>query len=391
MRILHTADWHLGARLADRDRLPEQSAFLQWLLEVIEHEKIDLLLVSGDIFDAANPPQDAVRLYYEFIHQLTALSDVAAVIIGGNHDSALHLNAPRDLLARFGVRVFGHAAPTPSEELVALPGAVIAAVPFLRERDLRQSVAGETSNDAQEAVHNGIAAHYAAVRSEGRALATGRPLIAMGHLTALGSTTSDSEREIHIGKLGAVGSDLFVGFDYVALGHLHRPQKVAGFDHIRYSGSPIPLSFSESKDEKQIISIETNSDHLVSIQSLAVPQTRRLVRASVNLETLDVDLPSAVPDDCWAEVTVNVEKPEPNLDRRVREIVGSRADVLKVLIQLPETQRPAWQRIGPSLNQMSPREVFEERIRTSGCLDDATELQETFSQLLAEHEKRRLA
>ena len=109
MRILHTADWHLGARLVERDRLPEHAAFLDWLLETLRSEKIDALLVSGDVFDAANPPQDAVALYFDFLKRLADLKTVRAVITGGNHDSASHLNAPRDLLRRFDVHVFGHA------------------------------------------------------------------------------------------------------------------------------------------------------------------------------------------------------------------------------------------------------------------------------------------
>jgi exonuclease SbcD len=390
MKLLHTADWHLGARLVERERLEEQAAFLDWLLEWVKTEQVDALLVSGDVFDAANPPQEAVRLYYDFIRRLTELRGVRAVITGGNHDSALHLNAPRDLLERFGVRVFGNAAATPEAALVDLGDVVVAAVPFLRERDLRLSVAGESAGDALAAVKAGIAAHYAGVRAAGEAVKKGRPLMAMGHLTAAGVTHSDSERDIHIGNLGAVGTEVFAGFDYVALGHLHRPQKVGGQEHIRYSGSPVALSFSEAADAKSMVLLETGGTGLTQ-RLIEVPTTRKLVRVTVTLEALEKELSASLPNDCWAEVTVKLAQPEAELDRRVREIVGARAEVLKVLAELPAAERPAWQQAGPHLHEMKPAEVFAERLRASGVADEEAELAGVFGELMAEHEKRRIA
>ncbi len=391
MKLLHTADWHLGARLVERERLAEHAAFLQWLLDLIRAEGVDVLLVSGDVFDAANPPQEAVRLYYDFIRQLTELPGVRAIFTGGNHDSAMQLNAPRDLLERFGVRVFGEAAATPEGELVDLGEVVVAAVPFLRERDLRQSVAGETATSAQEAVKAGIAAHYAAVREAGEMIKNGRPLLAMGHLTAMGVAGSDSERDIHIGNLGAVTGAVFEGFDYVALGHLHRPQRVGGCEQIRYSGSPVALSFSEAGDAKKVVLVEAGAGGVTAIREIEVPQTRALVRAVVAVEGLESGLRSALPDGCWAEVTVKLERPEPDLDRRVRALVGARCEVLKVLAELPEAARPAWQQVGPELHDLSPREVFSERLKSAGVPDEGEALQKTFGELLAEYEKRRIA
>ncbi|MFM7603980.1 MAG: exonuclease subunit SbcD, partial [Prosthecobacter sp.] len=306
MRILHTADWHLGARLVERDRLPEHAAFLDWLLDTLRSEKIDALLVSGDVFDAANPPQDAVALYFDFLKRLADLQTVQAVITGGNHDSASHLNAPRELLKRFDVHVFGHAGET---NVVDLGGVVVAAVPFLRERDLRQATAGETITAVHEQLRAAIRAHYAGQLDACRQLAQGRPVIAMGHLTVLGATTSDSERDIHIGNLGAVGADLFNGFDYTALGHLHRPQKVASLETIRYSGSPIALSFSEAADKKSVAVLDTQG---MNIETLAIPTTRQLIRATVDRATLATDL-QTVPAGSWAEITVKLNAPEPDL------------------------------------------------------------------------------
>jgi exonuclease SbcD len=400
MRILHTADWHLGARLVERDRLPEHAAFLDWLIDTLRSEKIDALLVSGDVFDAANPPQDAISLYFDFLKRLADLKTVQAVITGGNHDSASHLNAPRELLRRFDVHVFGHAG---ENNVVDLGGAVVAAVPFLRERDLRQAAAGETITAVHEQLRAAIRAHYAAQLAACRQLAQGRPVIAMGHLTVLGANTSDSERDIHIGNLGAVGADLFEGFDYTALGHLHRPQRVASLETIRYSGSPIPLSFSEAADAKSVVILDLqnhspapillskpdpdrqkNGNRRIDIQTLPIPATRQLIRATANRATLAADLQN-VPAGSWAEITVKLDAPEPDLDRQVREAAAGRFEVLKVLAELPLSQTTAWQQTGPALHELQPRDVFRELMKEKQT--DGEELSAVFDELLAMHEQ----
>jgi len=378
LRILHTADWHLGARLVERDRLPEQAAFIDWLIETLSSEKIDALLLSGDVFDSANPPQDAVALYFDFLKRLADLKTVKAVITGGNHDSASHLNAPRELLRRFEVHVFGHAG----NNIVDLGGAVIAAVPFLRERDLREAAAGETMAAVHEQVRTAIRSHYAAQLTACRETAKQRPIIAMGHLTVLGATTSDSERDIHIGNLGAVGADIFAGFDYTALGHLHRPQRVAGQETVRYSGSPIALSFSEAADAKSVVVIDTQD---MKIEMLSVPVLRALSRVKANRGSLVTDL-KAVPDGAWTEVTVKLEAPEPDLDRQVREAAANRFEVLKVLADLPASQTAPWQPIGPALRDLQPREVFRELLKEKQI--EGEELGAVFDELLAIREQR---
>ncbi len=396
MRILHTADWHLGARLIERDRLAEHAAFVDWLVETLRTEKIDALLLSGDVFDAANPPQEAVALYFDFLKRLADLKTVKAIITGGNHDSASHLNAPRDLLRRFDVHVFGHAS---ADNLVDLGGCVVAAVPFLRERDLRQATAGETLATVHEQVRANVRAHYAAQLAACRDLAQGRTIIAMGHLTVLGATTSDSERDIHIGNLGSVGADIFDGFDYTALGHLHRPQKVAGHETIRYSGSPIPLSFSEAADVKSVVILDLqnhssapillptkasdrqeNGGRRIDIQLLPILITRQLIRVKAARATLAADLEN-VPAGAWAEVTVKLDTPEPDLDRQIREAAANRFEVLKVLADLPISETAPWQSKAPTLHDLQPRDVFRELLTEKQIEGD--ELSAVFDELLA--------
>lgn len=377
MRILHTADWHLGARLVERNRLSEHAAFLDWLIETLRSEKMDALLLSGDVFDAANPPQDAVSLYFDFLKRLADLRTVKAVITGGNHDSASHLNAPRELLKRFEVHVFGHSG----ENVVDLGDAVVAAVPFLRERDLRQAAACESMTDVQSQVRTAIREHYVAQHEACRALAGKRAVIAMGHLTVLGATTSESERDIHIGNLGAVGADVFACFDYTALGHLHRPQKVAGLETVRYSGSPVSLSFSEAADQKSVVVLDTQG---MKIEMLAVPVTRLLSRVRVSRATLAADLQN-VPSTSWAEITVKLDVPEADLDRQVREAAAGRFEVLKVLAELPPSATNTWQHTGPALSELQPREVFRELLKERQIENEG--LAEVFDELLAIREQ----
>ncbi len=403
MRIIHTADWHLGARLVERDRLPEHAAFFDWLIETLYSEKIDALLVSGDVFDAANPPQEAVALYFDFLKRLADLKTVKAIITGGNHDSASHLNAPRELLRRFDVHVFGHAG----DNLVDLGGAVVAAVPFLRERDLRQSGAGDTLGTVHEQVRVAIRDHYATQLTAARLLAKGRPIIAMGHLTVLGATTSESERNIHIGNLGSIGADVFTGFDYTALGHLHRPQRVAGQQTIRYSGSPIPLSFSEASDAKSVVLLDTQNyspasiplpsdgsnsegnggrgmDQIV-IRPVSIPTTRVLIRVKADRATLAADL-AQVPAGAWAEVTVKLDSPEPLLDRQVRDAAAGRFEVLKVLADFPVHETSSWQLKASTLHDLQPRDVFRELLKENQLQGE--DLYAVFEELLASMEAK---
>lgn len=380
LRILHTADWHLGARLVERDRLTEHAAFLDWLIGTLRSEKADALLLSGDVFDAANPPQDAVALYFDFLKRLADLKTVKAIITGGNHDSASHLNAPRELLRRFDVHVFGHAGDT----VVDLGDAIVAAVPFLRERDLRQAAAGETMTDVQSQVRAAIREHYAAQLAACRAAAKERPIIAMGHLTVLGADHSDSERDIHIGNLGAIGAEVFAGFDYTALGHLHRPQRVAGLDSVRYSGSPIALSFSEASDAKSVVFLDTQG---LTITTLPTPVPRALVRVKASRATLTADLAN-VPAEAWAEVTVKLDAPEPDLDRQVREAAAGRFEVLKVLADLPISESALWQSAAPALSELQPRQVFRELLKEKNI--EGEELPAVFDELLALREAKAL-
>lgn len=273
LTVLHTSDWHLDRRLYGNMRYDEFEAFLAWLTQTIEEHKVDVLIVAGDIFDTMTPSNRAQSLYYQFLGTVSSLYCDHVVIVSGNHDSPTFLDAPASILKFLNVHVIGTACEQLADEVIVLndkngqPQCLIAAVPYLRDRDVRSSQAGESAEDKDNNVISGIKQHYAQVADIAKAKQKQLieqynyylPIIATGHLfTAGGKTTEDDGvRELYIGSLGRVSVDMFDDcFDYVALGHLHVPQKVGGCEHIRYSGSPIAMGFGEARQQKQVLLIQ---------------------------------------------------------------------------------------------------------------------------------------
>ena len=288
MRILHTADWHLGLRLYKREIVEEHRFFFSWLMELLKEREIDVLMISGDVFDQANPTNEARQLYYDFLKQLISLR-IKVIITGGNHDAPGILNAPREILRLLDVHVVGSAMLDVKGELVGVGGrgsdqkeAVVAAVPYLREPDIHALTKDMEFEDKREQVRAAIRKHYELVAEACKDFSI--PVIAMGHLYAAGSSVSDSERLIQMGNQSAVASDDFPStFQYIALGHIHKPQFVNGLSHIRYSGSPVPLSFSERKDRKIVIELVVNGNTIEQVDH-EVPVFRKLVRFSGSFE-----------------------------------------------------------------------------------------------------------
>ncbi|WP_131668963.1 exonuclease SbcCD subunit D C-terminal domain-containing protein [Psychrobacter pygoscelis] len=273
LTILHTSDWHLGRKLYGKNRYEEFAAFLSWLTETIVQHNVDVLIVAGDIFDVMTPTNKAQALYYEFLAQVTKSCCQHIVIVAGNHDSPSFLDAPSQFLKHLNVHVIGTACEDIANEVLTLmtkdgtPYCIITAVPYLRDRDVRGSVAGESADDKDSNVLKGIRAHYdeaaaiakakqdALVKTHGRHI----PIIATGHLFAAGGRTTEDDgvRELYVGSLGQVSDDMFDDcFDYVALGHLHVPQRVGGCEHIRYSGSPLAMGFGEARQQKQVLLVQ---------------------------------------------------------------------------------------------------------------------------------------
>ncbi|MBO1531747.1 exonuclease SbcCD subunit D C-terminal domain-containing protein [Psychrobacter sp. F1192] len=273
LTILHTSDWHLGRRLYGRMRYDEFAAFLDWLETAISEQHVDVLIVAGDIFDTMTPSNRAQALYYEFLGRVSRSCCQHIVIVAGNHDSPTFLDAPSYVLKFLNVHVIGTACEDLNDEVLVLddtdgtPHCIIAAVPYLRDRDVRSSSAGESMDSKDANVIKGIRAHYDDVASIAKSKQAQLikshqrhiPIIATGHLFAAGGTTTEDDgvRELYVGSLGKISADMFdEGFDYVALGHLHVPQRVGGRESIRYSGSPIAMGFGEARQQKQVLLIQ---------------------------------------------------------------------------------------------------------------------------------------
>ncbi|MGD0819377.1 MAG: exonuclease SbcCD subunit D C-terminal domain-containing protein [Desulfomonilia bacterium] len=288
MKLLHTSDWHIGRTLYGRKRYAEFEAFLNWLADLIEREDIDVLLVSGDIFDNSTPSNYAQELYYSFLCRVAASSNRHVVVTAGNHDSPSFLNAPKELLKFLNVHVVGSASDPPTNELIVLTGPdheprlIVCAIPYLRDRDIRTAEAGESVEDKERKIIEGIRTHYRmvceAAEQKRSQMEKPIPIVAMGHLFAAGGQTVDGDgvRELYIGSLAQVRSDVFPeSIDYLALGHLHVPQRVGGSDFIRYSGSPLPIGFGEAQQEKSLVFVEF-SGNAPNVTNVPIPRFQML-------------------------------------------------------------------------------------------------------------------
>lgn len=342
-RILHTADWHLGKMLNEQSREGEQKRFLDWLLNQVVALEVDAVLVAGDVFDSANPPQSAEALYYDFVAELNRKSSASLVLIAGNHDSANQLEAPKRVLKALRTHVHGAIADDPADRLLLLPSAeapkvAIALVPFLREKDLRVGKSGDKEAEVRKEIVVGISRVYEETAKAAKAAKMACPIIATGHLTVAGASSSESERDIHIGGLGAVDSSVFPEiFAYVALGHLHRPQSTDKAGRVRYSGSPIALSFSEVDDKKEIRLLDVTRKGVVQ-SAVPIPVFRQLVQLITSLEALDEDLaaqakvkPGELPT--WVEVVLSGHTGLNDANSQVQALAhGKPFEVLKVML-----------------------------------------------------------
>ena len=396
-RVLNTADWHLGKTLNDQSRDEEHLLFLNWLLKIIDEGAVDVLVIAGDVFDSANPPQSAQTQYYNFVSQLYKNTNCSLIVTAGNHDSPLQLEAPRQVLQALGAHVVGFLPEDPSSRLIVLPShddprLVIAAIPFLRDRDLRRGYAGQDAEDIQKALTAGIRKRYA---ETAEAAATwsekGVPILATGHLTVMGTSTTDSEREIHIGGLGAVSTDVFPDiFSYVALGHLHRPQTPGNC--VCYSGSPIALSFSEANDTKEVQILDFADGTLKTQIPIPVPVFRRLAQIRTSWNDLSESISSFNPDTGKLETWVEVVVKDVGLGEDINEIVQNLAmgrdfKVLKVLRErAPGDMNPDVPPDHEAIETLldDPTKVFEHRLEQEPNMneDEKKELKIAFAQLL---------
>ncbi len=385
MRLLHTSDWHLGQHFMGKSRQAEHQALIDWLLDQVEAQSVDAVLIAGDLFDTGTPPSYARELYNQLVVRLHA-AGVALLLLGGNHDSPATLNESRELFARLGATVVASAGDDPAAQVVVLPrrgggaGCVVCAVPFVRPRDVLRSQAGQSADDKQLSLQQAIERHYAAVHAAAQAeIATlpGRlPIVATGHLTTVGASASEAVREIYVGALEAFPTAAFPPADYIALGHIHRPQKVGGLEHVRYSGSQLPLGFDEAKQQKEMLLVDLDTDGLQAVTPLPVPRFQGLVAIAGNLDSLSGAIGAAAAEGtrerpAWLEITVADDDYLADLPARIEALTdGWPVEVLRIRRQRGDAVARLAATAGETLAELEPDEVFARRLEHE-ALDDA--------------------
>ena len=418
MRFIHTSDWHIGQTLHQFERAAEHQAFLDWLVATLLSERVDALLIAGDIFDTANPSASAQKQFYRFLQQAkAALPQLDIVIIAGNHDSPGRLEAPLPLLEGLQIHVIG-AVPRDAAGAIEVARLVVPlhgadgsiaawciAIPFLRPGDVPRLPAPTTEAEAAAPLDPylaGIALLYQQATAHARGLCSAaQPLIAMGHCHMVGGEISaESERSIVIGGSEALSAALFDSdIAYAALGHLHLSQQVARQAHLRYCGSPLPLSFAEIDYPHQVLRVDLANDGSSVVTPLPVPRAVALLRvprqpaplAQVLLALTALDVPSDVALELqpYLEVRVKLTAPEPGLRSAIETALeGKAVRLAKIDISFVQQQAngaPAV--LLEDLAQLQPEHIFERLYQQHYAAETPAALHAAFAELLLTTER----
>tara|TARA_R110000868_G_scaffold4909_5_gene30575 strand:+ start:9269 stop:10444 length:1176 start_codon:yes stop_codon:yes gene_type:complete len=383
-----------------KTRQAEHQAFCAWLIEQVQTHAVDALLIAGDIFDTGAPPSYAREQYNRFIVELRA-TGCELVVLGGNHDSVAMLGESKTLLAQLGTRVIPGVCEQLDEQLLALHrrdgsvGALLCGIPFIRPRDVLLSQAGQSAQDKQQSLQQAIQQHYqrlyALAETRRAELGGDLPIIATGHLTTVGASASDSVREIYVGSLEAFPTSAFPPAAYIALGHIHRPQKVGGLEHIRYCGSPIALSFDEAKQQKEVLLVELDSSGLRQITALPVPRFQPLLSLRGSLKELEVAIQEAAKQGSaeqpvWLEVLVGTDDYLSDLQLRIAALCeGLPVEVLRIRRERGTASASLQGRAKETLDELSVEEVFAQRLSSETLADDEQKpLLQLYQQVVSE-------
>ncbi len=379
MKFIHTSDWHLGQILMGKSREEEHKLFLDWLLKEIENEKADLLIIAGDVFDTATPPVYAQKLYFEFLSRTVRTSCEKIVVAAGNHDSVSLLEASKELLSFFNVKVV-----TKEAEILEFDDAILIAVPFLREKFLLKALRNKTAKEDEKRVVNAVKEYYDLLYRKALKIARNRPIVATGHLSVTGSESSGSEREIYIGNLSSIESDFFKErFDYTALGHFHKKQSFG--KSVAYCGSPIPLNFKESRFKKAVLSVEISKGKL-SVKEIEVPAFRKLFSLktpSLEKETLFKE----IPENSWVEIVLEGENEGEFIYEEIKEAAKEKnIEVLAVKCERENEPSLSFENENIFIEDLSPLAVFRKRIEQDTDEEEKRELEALFLKILNETE-----
>ncbi len=396
MKILHTSDWHLGRTLySKKERQEEHTAFLEWLLKTIEANSIDLLLIAGDIFDTAAPSSTSQKMYYNFLIKVRSTGCENIIIVGGNHDSPNFLNAPKDLLAALNIVVIGNASKSIEDEVIVIedkkgnPLIIVCAVPFLREKDISHFTEAENYFDRSKRINEAIKSHYEDIaklaENKRKLLGNNIPIIATGHLSVAGGKRNEDDgvRDIYIGNIEAVGSDIFPEiFDYVALGHYHIPSKIK--EHIRYCGSPIPMGFGEAKQKKCVYIIDYTKKK--SIETIEIPVFQKLESIVGDKEFIERRLTELKKEksSVWVEVIYKGDEIFPDFSAWANEqIIGSKIEILKLQNQQYLNDVLTKEDTIQALDELNEFDIFDKLLEKANIsVEQKNELKELYKEII---------
>lgn len=403
MKLLHTSDWHLGRTLYLKKRYSEFQSFLDWLIQQIQLLAPDVLIVAGDIFDTTTPSNKAQEIYYQFLCKVATTTNCQhMVIIGGNHDSPTLLNAPKELLKQLKIHVLGNISANPQDEVLELldrqgkPMALVCAVPYLRDKDVRNLADNESASDKDLKLMQAIKQHYAEVcqiaLARRQELGFDIPIIATGHLFVTGGKTlkDDGVRELYVGSLAQFGSNDFPAeIDYLALGHLHIAQTIANKTQQRYSGSPIAMGFGEAKQSKVILQVDFTgkSPHIIEIP---VPNFQRLERVTGDLAQISAQLNILIAQaqSIWVEVDYTGQEVVSGLQHSLDELVrDSKVELVKVHNSQLVAQLLSAEHFSAEieLSSLTPEDVFSKCLTINQVPDEQQlDLNLCFQQVVAE-------
>ncbi len=426
MRILHTSDWHLGQHFMGRTRQAEHQALIEWLLHQVEEKQIELVIIAGDVFDTGAPPSYARELYNQLVIALHELS-CQLIVLAGNHDSVSMLNESKQLLACLDTCVVAKTQPDALEDHIIEVkdkqgelAAIVCAVPFIRPKDLIMSESNQSEVEKKRNLLSQIQAFYfdvyqAAIERSKKSHSTkfsnqepGHgvqmnlfdlqiPIIGTGHLTTLGAKTSESVRDIYIGTLEAVPAQAFPAFDYLALGHIHRSQVVAGNACQRYSGSPICLSFDELNKNKSMVLLDThdvmefgkfqpelievpNFQSMKTLKGPIDPVLEELAELVASYKNAETENPEQEGDtrSLWLEVKVTTDAYLNDVQKRIQEIIGGAPiDLLRVTRQAKTQIKDHTNHAKETLTELTVEDVFDRCLAAStiGKLEQTEEMQ----------------
>ena len=385
MRFLHTSDIHLGQRFHRRDRQREHSEYLAWLRDRFVETEADAVLIAGDVFDVASPPSYAREQLAGFVHDIRQAGG-QLIILGGNHDSPLTLSENLKPWSLLSALVIPSVAPEDAAANVHViskrdgtPGMVLCAVPFIHERQIVRSVAGQSDEERRAMLANAIAQYYREIYDAALAkrhmMGLDLPIVATGHLTLVGASLSESVKEIYVGSLEALSTEMLPPADYVALGHIHRGMKVGGHDHIRYCGSPIALSFDELNRDKEVLVVHFGPGRSRQIEALGVPRFQAMGRISAPIDelpaALDVYLaenPADAERPTWLEVAITDAGYLPDLGERVGQLVEGRpVEVLRITSSRRGDASAGIESSPESLDELTPEQVFQSLLDKRGA------------------------